>query len=107
MSRTLLEAARTAVRRTTNAFDGEIGDLVNGALKDMRRRGIAVDEAAKEITVTDDMDPLVLRCVMLYTQFMFGMDGDVDKKQRLERIYNDQCTALALATEYNGGTADG
>jgi len=109
VSQTLLETARVALRKTTTTFDGEIRDLILAALQDMRRKGIVVDEKIDESAFTEDamLDPLILRCVILYVQAMFGMDGDVDKKQRLERIYDEQTRALALSSAYNGGPTDG
>lgn len=107
MSRTLLEAARTAVRRTTDAFDGEITDLIKAALADMRRQGIVIAETVNKDVDVETIQPLTLRGAMLYVQANFGMDGDVEKKQRLERIYNELCRAMALTAEYNGGQADG
>ena len=59
----MLNAVKMALRVTTNAFDDEIGDLINAALCDMGRAGI---------TNKNTDDPLVRRAVITYCRMNFG-----------------------------------
>ena len=83
-----LPAVKTALRITTTAYDYEILDLIDAALKDM---GIA------GITNVDDSDALVLRAVITYCRLNFGQPDDYD---RLKASYDEQKAQLSMATGY-------
>ena len=87
-----LPAVKTALRITTTAYDYEILDLIDAALKDM---GIA------GITNVDDSDALVLRAVVTYCRLNFGQPDDYD---RLKASYDEQKAQLSMATGYTTWT---
>lgn len=84
---TLLEAAKLALRITTNAFDSEIGHLLNTALLDMDVAGV----------LTDSFDPLVKQAAITYVRLHFGQPDDYD---RLKKSYDEQKAQLATCTGY-------
>ena len=85
-----LNKIKLSMRITTDAFDDEIGDLMNAALADL---GIAgADGEGVNIT-----DPLVLRAVTTYCQMHFGLPDDYD---RLKASYDEQKAQLSMATGY-------
>ena len=104
---TLLDAAREAVRRSTDTADAEITGLLRAGIADMQKKGIVMETKSggeiDETAATDAIKPLLLRSLMLYCQYGFGKDGDVAKNERLERIYRELTNTLALSEDYNGG----
>lgn len=83
-----LEKVKTALRISTDAFDGEITDLVDAALADL---GIAgVDGQNAVIT-----DPLILRAVITYCRVNFGEPDDFE---RLKKSYDEQKAQMGTAT---------
>lgn len=84
---TLLEAAKLALRITTDAFDSEIEHLLNTALLDMDVAGV----------LTDSHDPLVVQACITYVRLHFGQPDDFD---RLKKSYDEQKAQLATCTGY-------
>ena len=85
-----LEKVKLSMRITTDAFDSEIGDLIDAALADL---GIAgADGECVNIT-----DPLTLRAVTTYCQMHFGLPDDYD---RLKASYDEQKAQLSMASGY-------
>lgn len=84
---TLLEAAKLALRITTDAFDSEIEHLLNTALLDMDVAGV----------LTDSFDPLVKQAAITYVRLHFGQPDDYD---RLKKSYDEQKAQLATCTGY-------
>lgn len=83
----LLEAAKLALRITTNAYDSQIEHLINTALLDMDVAGV----------LTDSFDPLVQQACITYVRLHFGQPDDYD---RLKRSYDEQKAQLQTATGY-------
>lgn len=69
----MLEAVKRALDLTTDYYDGEIGELINAALQDMRATAGIV--AATE----DSEDPLILHAVKLYAQAHFKNPSNYDQ----------------------------
>lgn len=85
---TLIAAAKLALRLTTNAFDSEIGTLLDAALLDMGVAGI-------EIPQTEDA--LVKTAAITYVRAHFGSPSDYD---RLKRSYDEQKAQMQTASGY-------
>lgn len=83
----LLEAAKLALRITTNAYDSQIEHLINTALLDMDVAGV----------LADSFDPLVQQACITYVRLHFGQPDDYD---RLKRSYDEQKAQLQTATGY-------
>ena len=90
----MLEKIKISLRITTNAFDGEITDLINAALADLSIAGV---------TTTTETDPLVIMAVTTYCRVHFGEPPDFD---RLKKSYDNQKAQLQTATGYTNWGED-
>ena len=84
----MLERAKLALRIKTDAFDGEITDLIDAARADLKIAGISI---------IDEQDPLLIRAVITYCRANFGQPDDYD---RLKASYDEQKAQLQTATGY-------
>lgn len=86
----MLIKVRTALRITTDAYDGEIDDLIEAARLDL---GIA------GVVLPIELDALTSRAVITYCKLHFGdlTDGEYD---RLKTSYDEQKAQLSMATGY-------
>ena len=84
----MLEKVKLALRIKTNAYDGEINDLINAALADL---------AAAGITNQDEEDPLIIRAVVTFCRANFGSPADYDK---MKTSYDEQKAMMQMATGY-------
>lgn len=87
----MLTAAKMALRLTTDAFDAELGSLIDAAYLDMGVAGI-------EIPVEEDA--LVKTAAITYVRLHFGSPADYD---RLKASYDEQKAQLQTATGYGLG----
>ena len=90
----MLEKIKISLRIKTNAFDGEITDLINAALADL---GIA------GVINTVETDPLIIMAVTTYCRVHFGEPSDFD---RLKKSYDEQKAQLQTATGYTKWSED-
>lgn len=81
---------RQALRITTTAFDGEIGDLIDAAFIDL---GIAGADGRN----VNEIDPLALRAVTTFVKMSFG---EPDEYDRLKASYDEQKAQMSMATGY-------
>lgn len=81
------DALRISVADNT-AINGELADLINAALLDLRIAGVEVPATA---------DPLVNTAVITYCKMRFGLPEDYD---RLKKSYDEQKAQLSNATGY-------
>lgn len=88
----MIDKVKLALRITTNAFDEEIADLIEAALKDLGIAGVAND---------DITDPLIIRAVITYCKCHFG---EPDEYDRLKRSYDEQKAQMSMATGYTTWT---
>lgn len=88
----MIDKVKLALRITTNAFDDEIADLVEAALKDLGIAGVTND---------DTTDPLIIRAVVTYCKCNFGQPDDYD---RLKASYDEQKAQMSMATGYTTWT---
>ena len=86
----ILTAAKTALRITTDAFDGEIKDLIDAARFDLQ---------VTDIINSNPNDPLVRRAVITYVRLHFGQPDDYD---RLKASYDEQKAQLSMCSGYTG-----
>lgn len=84
----MFEKVKLALRITTDAFDGEIEDLIAAALADLGLAGVIIDS---------DTDALIIRAVITYCRVNFGQPEDYD---RLKVAYEEQKAQLQTATGY-------
>lgn len=88
----MIERVKLALRITTYAFDQEIADLIDAALKDLGIAGVTND---------DITDPLIIRAVVTYCKCNFGQPDDYD---RLKASYDEQKAQMSMATGYTTWT---
>ena len=89
---TTIDAVKLNLRIVTDAFDSEIGSLIDAALLDMGIAGITNDEV---------MDALVFRAVVTYCRLHFGQPEDFD---RLKAAYDEMKAQMSMATGYTTWT---
>ena len=85
----MLEKVKLALRLTTDAFDAELNDLIDGAIADL--------EHFAGIQITDQNDPLIVRAVVTYCRANFGSPSDYD---RVKAAYDEQKAQMLVATGY-------
>lgn len=90
----MLERCKLVLRISTDAFDEEIGGLIDAATKDMIESGIASEKAH------DTTDALIVRAVLTYVKAYFGWSNP-DAPQ-LQESYQAQLKKLSLIPEYRG-----
>ncbi len=88
----MIERVKLALRITTYAFDQEIADLIDAALRDLGIAGVTND---------DITDPLIIRAVVTYCKCNFGQPDDYD---RLKASYDEQKAQMSMATGYTTWT---
>ena len=88
----LLADAKLRLRLHINAFDDEIGDLIEAAAADLLKRN-----AIQESQLTVDMDPLIKRAIMTYVRAFFGTPED---PERLKADYDEQKATLMMTSGY-------
>ena len=91
----MLDKVKLALRLSGTALDGEVSDLINAAIADLRLVGINVPEVGSSDTTGD---PLLDRAIILYakSEDNFGGEGD-----RYRKAYDYLKCALSLAGDYN------
>lgn len=62
----MIERIKKALRISSNAFDDEVMDLIEGAKADLRMAGVYF---------VDETDPLIARAITVYAKANFGMDN--------------------------------
>jgi len=94
----LLADAKLRLRLHINAFDDEIGDLIEAAAADLLKRN-----AIQESQLVVDMDPLIKRAILTFVRAHFGTPED---PERLKADYDEQKATLMMTSGYtNWGNA--
>jgi len=90
----ILNDVKVALRvaATTTAFDGEIQDLFNAAIADLKLAGVVADKAV-------DTDTLIKRAITTYCKANFGYDNP--DAERFWRSYESLKMHLTLSADYN------
>jgi len=90
----ILNDVKVALRvaATTTAFDGEIQDLINAAIADLKLAGVVADKAV-------DTDTLIKRAITTYCKANFGYDNP--DAERFWRSYESLKMHLTLSADYN------
>lgn len=98
---TVLEKVRFALlpRVVTDDFDGQITDLINACLSDLRMAGISVDPLIVVTTQSTVYDDSLLEAVQTYCKMNFG-DVSAEKYDRLKASYDEQKAQMQKATGY-------
>lgn len=84
----MLDKVKLALRIVTDAFDGELSDLIEAARLDL---GIA------GVVIPSEMDALVGRAIITYCRLQFGSPDEYD---RLKKSYDEQKAQLMTASGY-------
>ena len=89
----ILSAVKLALRISTDAFDTEIRDLIDAAIRDLGVAGV-------DNPMGYD-DALVKRAVITYVKMNFG---EPDQYERLKASYDEQKAKMSMATGYTTWT---
>lgn len=109
----MLSEAKLAMAITTDAYDGEIADLLDAGARDLKIAGVVlpgtVAFTVTESGVQDDStltDRLVMRAIITYARMNFRSPDDYE---RLKAAYDTQKVQLMHADDYTdyGGDDDG
>lgn len=84
----MLEKVKMALRIKTTAFDSEIEDLIQAALKDLEIAGVGNKNPD---------DPLIGRAVIIYCAVYMGPG---DQMERMKAAYDEQKAQMQMATGY-------
>ena len=85
----MIERIKKALRISSNAFDDEIMDLIEGAKADLRLAGIYF---------VNETDPLIARAITVYCKANFGYDNP--EADRFQYSYVMLKQHLCLAGDY-------
>ena len=97
----LLFDAKTAVRIKIDAFDNEIGDLIEAAATDLIKRNAIQESQLSGTTI----DPLIKRAILTVVRAHFGTPED---PERLKADYDEQKATLMSTSGYTDwGEIDG
>ena len=97
----LLFDAKTAVRIKIDAFDNEIGDLIEAAATDLIKRNAIQESQLSGTTI----DPLIKRAILTFVRAHFGTPED---PERLKADYDEQKATLMSTSGYTDwGEIDG
>lgn len=92
----LLDDMRMRVRVMTDMTDGEIEDLIDAAIYDMRRCGVK-----DELLDTEAPSPLVKQAVTMYARAYYGLDNATERPQFVTAYERTVCDLLnSKANEY-------
>jgi len=94
VSEAYLAAFRQALRITSDAFDGEITDLIRAAREDLALGGV-VSERTR-----DEADPLIKRALVSYVRAEFGLDNEDADQYRA--AYDRIKVSLVMSSDYVG-----
>ena len=89
----LIVDAKLRLRLHTDAFNAEIGDLIEAAANDQLRRN-AVQQAQLD---ADSADPLIKRAILTYVRAFFG---DPENAERYKADYDEQKATLMMTSGY-------
>ena len=89
----LIYDAKLRLRLHTDAFNDEIGDLIDSAALDLIKRNAIQESQLSDTTI----DPLIKRAIMTYVRAYFGEPED---PERLKADYDEQKATLMTTTGY-------
>lgn len=89
----LIQDAKLRLRLHTDAFDNEIGDLIDTAADDLIKRNAIQESQLSGTTVA----PLIKRAIMTFCRAYFG---DPDNQERYKADYDEQKQTLMMTSGY-------
>lgn len=94
---TMLEKVKNALLISSDDFDDELSDLIDGAVLDL---GIAgVDNAT--VVIPDPTDQLIIRAICSYCGYHFELEhGALNRSDAFKRSYDEQKAQLGMNTVY-------
>lgn len=84
----MLEKVKMALRIKTTAFDSEVEDLIQAAIKDLEIAGVGNKNPD---------DPLIGRAVITYCAVYLGPSAQME---RMKAAYDEQKAQMQMATGY-------
>lgn len=93
----LIDKVKKARRIMTDAFDDQIGDLLESGLCDLAITGANIYVERDENNAIVDADPLIREALITYVALHFGEPDDYD---RLARSYTEQKAQVRCNPKY-------
>lgn len=90
MEKTILEKVKLSMRIVTDAFDDELNDLIDGALRDLEIGGVITSQS-------ECGDVLLLRAIITFCKMNFG---ESDAYDRYKASYDEQKAQLQMSSDY-------
>jgi hypothetical protein len=91
---TILSRVKTALRISSNSFDGELNDLIEACKLDLGIAGVDNSDIVAEVNPSDK---LIILAIITFCKMNFGEPSESDK---LSNSYNSLKIRLTLATGY-------
>ena len=92
----MLDKVKLALRLSGTALDGEVSDLINAAIADLRLVGINIPAEAGSSSKTLG-DPLLDRAVVLYAKAEFGFNDDAERYRNTQPNTLRTCIVTIIA----------
>jgi hypothetical protein len=89
----VIDDVKMALRITSNAFNGEITNIIDAAKAELKLTGVLLSKIDNIET-----DSLLKRAVILYSKSHFGLDNPDSEKY--QKAYDSLKTHLVLSQEY-------
>ena len=98
---TMIEKVKNALLISTDDFDDELNDLIDGAVMDL---GIAgVDNST--VVTTSSTNSLVIRAICSYCGYHFELEhGALNRADAFKRSYDEQKAQLGMNATYTSYT---
>lgn len=88
----MLEKLKLSLQISSNDFDSELEDLIEGAKKDL---------GLSNVTNMDETDKLVGRAIISYCSYQFElMHGNLNRAEAMKKAYDEQKSMLGMSTGY-------
>lgn len=97
---TILAKLRLKLRIQTDEFDGDIVDLVEACLEDLRMAGVTVDDLIVQTPSGTTYNKKLLDAVSTYVKMNFGDIVSVEQYDRLKASYDEQKAQMQMTTGY-------
>lgn len=97
----MIEKVKNALLISTDDFDDELSDLIDGAVLDL---GIAgVDNST--VVTTNPTDTLIIRAICSYCGYHFELEhGALNRADAFKRSYDEQKAQLGMNSVYTTWT---
>lgn len=88
----MLDKVKMALQISSNDFDSEINDLVEGA---------KIDLSLNDVVIPTTLDAIVERAIISYCAYHFELNhGNLNRAEAIKKAYDEQKSMLGMSTGY-------